>query len=526
MERDVIEGLEQAFNKSIHHDDNVGLTLKLDGERYLANSKDPKQGQNQLNLAINAFTQAYELLNDPTILGQLVQCYLLNGQFSMAEYFLNQLLPNPSLPPETLKSTREAKAFLLVREGKLKDAAGMLTQAIHVAPWLKRGTTYFNLSRLQFELAHQEHRCLNVLKGFKNLGLAALTLPGTWSLKNFKLHLQFYLLKLSHSFSTPAAALETYLAMFQTYPGLEPLATEIGKVYAEQEKFTEAEFWFSRIIGRYPTSDEGYRNLINLYNNYHCSEQLTEALEDWLKIRPQSGEIMMVLSQALAKNAETYEKAIMYANQAMLTLKDSELKAMLYCHLGTLYSNIQSFDTAIMAFQAAISVDPQCLDAYIQLGTLYFDKQDYFLSQQIFEKALELAPNNAKILCNLGYLCWMQDKIQEAITYYQKSIQQDPGYDIALNNLGVLYLDHIGNIDKAIELFDQTLLFNPNYALCHYNKGRAYSFMGKSIEAAHCFLQAQALNNCSQELDDKELSERIRYLFDNPNSSIQTDLRD
>src|SRR6202012_864984 len=108
-----------------------------------------------------------------------------------------------------------------------------------------------------------------------------------------------------------------------------------------------------------------------------------------------------------------------------------------------------------------------------------------------------------------GYLAWLQGDITQASEYYHQSIACDPTYDIALNNLGVLYLDHIGDITKAMELFEQTLDVNPQYALCYYNMGRAYSFMGKAVEAAHCFMQAQIFNADNEELDNQELAERI-----------------
>ncbi len=224
---------------------------------------------------------------------------------------------------------------------------------------------------------------------------------------------------------------------------------------------------------------------------------------------------MSVLSQAVANTPEGFEESMNLAKQALLSLKDPGMLANTYTHIGNLYASVQALDNAILAYHAALSIYPNALDTYIQLGTLHYDRQEFALSQKTFEKALALNPDNARILCNLGYLAWMQGNINQALSYYHGSIALEPSYDIALNNLGVLYLDHIGDIEKAMDLFNQTLLHNPHYALCHYNKGRAYSFLGETVEAARCFNQAQELNECSHELDSRELSERIKQLFEN-----------
>lgn len=306
-----------------------------------------------------------------------------------------------------------------------------------------------------------------------------------------------------------------YSKLYQKYPGLDMLPIELGRLYQELGQYAEAEFWFSRAIYRHPLSDEGYRHLANLYRNTDRMEQLVETLERWLEIRPNSGDVMLVLSQVKSHNPEQYDAAITMAKQSLLFITHPETLASAYMHLGNLYQNLQQFDAAMTAFQAALHIQPRNIEIYVQLGTLYYDRQEYQLSQHIFEKALAISPENAKILCNLGYLAWMQGNVEQAQKYYHRSIELDPTYDIALNNLGVLYLDHIGNIPLAMALFDQTLSYNPHYALCHYNKGRAYSFMGETIEAAKCFQRAQEFNETSRELDQKELTERIKQLFEN-----------
>ena len=107
----------------------------------------------------------------------------------------------------------------------------------------------------------------------------------------------------------------------------------------------------------------------------------------------------------------------------------------------------------------------------------------------------------------------MSHRTPDAIRYYEKAIQLDAEYDIPYNNLGVIYLDTMGDVSKAMDLFQQAIQLNENYALAYYNLGRSYSFLGNKLEAASYFRQAQQTNKMTRELDNAELEERIFKLF-------------
>ena len=128
--------------------------------------------------------------------------------------------------------------------------------------------------------------------------------------------------------------------------------------------------------------------------------------------------------------------------------------------------------------------------------------------------ALEVDPNNARIHCNLGFLLWGKGKIEEAVNEYEKSIKLDPSYDIAYNNLGVIYLDDLGYIQEAIDNLRKAIESNTQYALANYNLGRAMAVKGDKIEAARLFQVAMDLNNHTNEMDQREIKVKIQELFE------------
>ena len=497
---------------SVH---STAVFHEVDGQEnwFYRNFKNPRQAQNQLPLAINEYICALELEDNPALLYWLASTYFLNGQFDFAETYLEKLRES-QLSGRLRTQFYETKARLLYYQGHPEQAKHVLKKAFSLQTIGSIPSLLVGMTAIQFSLCKQTPTLYPILKYIFYFLLAMFS---TGLVKPLALRipsLGLYGIKLLKPFMGEEWALETYLKLYNRYPGLYVLLINIGKLYEQREHFSEAEFWFIRAVERYPLQDEAYRCLAQIYQAKHQPEMLVEILEKWLKIRPKSGEIRLALSHALAFSPESYDSAIREAKLALLTLSDNKLLCNLYVHLGNLYSQMDQCDNALLAYQCAATTMPTSQEAYINLGTLYYELKEYLLAQHTFEIALKLSPDNARILCNLGYLAWMQDNIKAALKYYSQSIALEPSYDIATNNLGVLYLDHVGDVRQAIKLFEQTLSYNPLYALCYYNLGRAYSFLGQTVEAAHSFQQAQLLNIVTQELDGDELEERIKQLFE------------
>ena len=74
-------------------------------------------------------------------------------------------------------------------------------------------------------------------------------------------------------------------------------------------------------------------------------------------------------------------------------------------------------------------------------------------------------------------------KFEEAISYYEKSLKLQPAGNCALfNNLGKAY-EKIGNLNRALECFDNALILKPNDFAGLFNKGSILDDLKKSDEA-------------------------------------------
>ena len=83
---------------------------------------------------------------------------------------------------------------------------------------------------------------------------------------------------------------------------------------------------------------------------------------------------------------------------------------------------------------------------------------------------------------------------ESAVMGAQYVRRYDKNYDIAYNNMGVIYLDDLGRVKQAIDLFKKSIECNPNYALAHFNLARAISITGDKVEAAKLYQVAQDIN--------------------------------
>ena len=256
-----------------------------------------------------------------------------------------------------------------------------------------------------------------------------------------------------------------------------------------------------------------YYDLCKIYEEQKDFDNAIEVCKKLIELQPHVADYYCKLAQYQYLNGDI-DEAIEHYQTAITINPNPKWTSVVAQTLGFIFQeNTKDLDAAISSLQNAYNLNPKDMDIYLNLGNVFFEKGSYDNALVVYKKALEAAPHNARLHCNLGYLYWGKGNIAEAVKEYEKAIIYDNTYDIAYNNLGVIYLDDLGRVKKAIELFESARKYNPNYALANYNLARSVAITGDKVEAAKLYQIAMDINKYTQELDPKDIEEKIQDLF-------------
>lgn len=213
--------------------------------------------------------------------------------------------------------------------------------------------------------------------------------------------------------------------------------------------------------------------------------------------------------------AELYEDAISHYNTAISINPDNEWTAIV-CHaLGSTYAEVfGNFDLAIEKFQEGIKLDEKNYDLKLSLGDALMAYGDIDNAIRAYCEAINTNSENYRAYSKIGLALWENDLIEEAMVALHKSIDLNPHFDIAQNNLGVIYLDGLGCAQDALPFFEKAIELNPSYTLAYFNAGRANEMIGEKTQAAEYYQMALDMNKITEDIQESDIIERLHSLFE------------
>ena len=311
-----------------------------------------------------------------------------------------------------------------------------------------------------------------------------------------------------------AKAIDLYKNAIETAPGFAPLYCVLGDIYLSTGYFEDSIDEYKTAIWLDSFNVAAYRHLCRAYEEQGDYNQAIDIYNKLIAMAPNIPDLYSNLANIYYIKGE-FDLAISNYQTAITLNPNRAWTSVIAQTMGFVYQeNKSNPDAAISAYQTACVLTPEDIDIYVNLGSAFYDKEDYANALAVYRQALELQPYNAKIHCNLGFLYWGKGETEEAIKSYELAIKYNENYDIAYNNLGVIYLDDLGRVNKSIELFRKAVESNPNYALAHFNLARAISIIGDKVEAAKLYQMAQDINKITQEIDPRDIADKISELFE------------
>ncbi len=312
------------------------------------------------------------------------------------------------------------------------------------------------------------------------------------------------------------ASLECYKKAYELNPNdrevLIKLATINQTYYPENTDITID--YYNSLLEFGIDLDKIYYELGHLYLNKSDKVHAVTAFKLAQELNPENPYYNNSLAYAYIK-AELYDDAIEYYQLAIKLNPDAEWTSIV-CHaLGAIYAEIKNnFEAAEATFNAGIVLDPNNVDIQLSLGDLYMAQNDLDRAIKTYCDAIAVEPENYLTYAKTGLALWEKDYLEESIVAFHKSIELNPNFEIAQNNLGVVYLDGIGDPKESVEYFKNAIDINPNYTLAYFNLGRAYQALGEKALSAEYYQMTLDLNKITQEMSEKEIRQRLYDLFE------------
>ena len=169
---------------------------------------------------------------------------------------------------------------------------------------------------------------------------------------------------------------------------------------------------------------------------------------------------------------------------------------------GLLYMHKGALNEALQAFQAAVALDPNFVEAKVNAGLVTLGFRKYDVAKDLFQKAVQLAPKDYDAIIGLGVAERGLGDLDGAEAAYKKAMALDSQRGAAYYNLGVLYKDFRAtkqsDLKQSVEMYKQAREYFQQFldkSAKDSDKTEAKNNIGdcdKTVEQIEKFIASQA----------------------------------
>jgi tetratricopeptide (TPR) repeat protein len=195
------------------------------------------------------------------------------------------------------------------------------------------------------------------------------------------------------------------------------------------------------------------------------------------------------IAAGAAEDLKNYTELLKYAKLLAGRYPDNALAQYI---LGSAYAKLGFFPDAATAFQEAIKLKPDYMDAWFNLGWAYTQSGKLTEAAGVFQQLIRLAPDDPQVWDYLGGVYTAQGHPTEAIGAYKRAIALKPDFADAYFKIGAAYAGQ-GQYPEAINAFRMALKHKPDYPDAWFNLGVVSELQKEHNEAVLFFTQALKL---------------------------------
>eukprot|EP01119_Soliformovum_irregulare_P023651 TRINITY_DN8305_c0_g1_i2.p1 TRINITY_DN8305_c0_g1~~TRINITY_DN8305_c0_g1_i2.p1 ORF type:complete len:788 (-),score=168.81 TRINITY_DN8305_c0_g1_i2:37-2400(-) len=260
------------------------------------------------------------------------------------------------------------------------------------------------------------------------------------------------------------ACIESYKQAIACDPSFSPAFYNLGVVYAETDRISEALTNYQMTVTLNPLYVEAYCNMGVISKNMGQIEDAIKFFTAALAVN-QNFEIAKTnlsisltdLGAKFKSQGKSKEAIAAYKRSLFYNSKNADS----YYNLGVAYGDLMKFERAIVNYEISLEFNPGCCEALNNLGVIHKELNNLEKALQCYQQGLKINPRFTQTLNNVGVIYTIQGKTEEAYRSLHKAIEENPNYGEAYNNLGVLYRDE-GRIEESLECYAKCLDCNPN----------------------------------------------------------------
>ena len=160
---------------------------------------------------------------------------------------------------------------------------------------------------------------------------------------------------------------------------------------------------------------------------------------------------------------------------------------------GNDYSFRKDYEQALQAYDSALRLDPQLVEAYNNRGIVKFELKQYSSAVADYTQALQFKPNYADALNNRGNAYIALEQFSNAEKDLKAALKLNDKSAVIHNNLGSVYFSQ-RKFDAAITEYTQAIEWNSRYSEAWFNRALAYYAQGNLVRALLDIKEAYGLN--------------------------------
>jgi tetratricopeptide (TPR) repeat protein len=213
-----------------------------------------------------------------------------------------------------------------------------------------------------------------------------------------------------------------------------------------------------------------------------------KALEKIARIHPDT--LIQKLSEQFYQHYENRPQTTQ--NQDLINsgkVNSEKVKVEDYLHQGNQLLQQGYYADAVLAYNQAISLNPNQAEAWYNRGNALGCLQKYSEALAAYERAIALQPERADFWANRGHILVRLQQHSEAIASYDKAIALQPGNPEYWQHKGSLFA-RLQKYSEALTAYDQASLLAPEKYEVWHLKGNLLAKLQQTEQAAIAYKQA------------------------------------